>query len=356
MKSKKENYTKKMDIIKSIISLIFICISIFTIVTSFNSPNNINGKSLYSYNVKKDVNYKVYLKENDFYDKEYLGMDKTYLSSLAKNISLDFIYSLNSSKKQNMTYDYNIIATIYVNSANTNENLWEKDIVLLENKKITLDNTSSAKIEESVDVDFNLYNNMVKDFRNNLSTPTISYLTVKLNVNHIIDTNQKDKTENQNSTIEAIINLNQDLFKVTKKTDGENKVSVTENGEEVTQVNKLQLIMGIIIFVVSSIILLNKIKGKFKFTEKSEYSVIVNKILKNYGDIVAEIVHPVNLENMEIIDVRNFDQMLDVEEELRMPILFYEITRGEEGCFIIIHNNIAYRYILRNKKKRRGLF
>ena len=93
------------------------------------------------------------------------------------------------------------------------------------------------------------------------------------------------------------------------------------------------------------------IKGK-SLPTTSEYTRTIRKILRNYGDIVAEIVKPVDLSNLEIIDVKNFDQILDVEEELRMPILFSEDKRNEEGCFVIIHNNIAYRYILRNKKRR----
>ncbi len=76
----------------------------------------------------------------------------------------------------------------------------------------------------------------------------------------------------------------------------------------------------------------------------------LNRILKNYGDIVAEIVTPTETGNMRVIDVKNFDQLLDIEEEIRMPILFYETVEGEEGEFTIIYDNIVYRYILGGRK------
>ena len=55
--------------------------------------------------------------------------------------------------------------------------------------------------------------------------------------------------------------------------------------------------------------------------------------------------------DINVIDVKNFDQMLDVEEELRIPIMFYETKKGTEGELVIVTNEIAYRYILKDKKK-----
>ena len=53
---------------------------------------------------------------------------------------------------------------------------------------------------------------------------------------------------------------------------------------------------------------------------------------------------------MKIVDVKNFDQLLDIEEEIRMPILFYETIPGEEGEFVILFDNMVYRYIISGKK------
>ena len=40
--------------------------------------------------------------------------------------------------------------------------------------------------------------------------------------------------------------------------------------------------------------------------------------------------------------------MLDVEEELRIPIMFYETEKNVSGEFVIVTNEIAYRYVLKN--------
>ena len=55
-----------------------------------------------------------------------------------------------------------------------------------------------------------------------------------------------------------------------------------------------------------------------------------------------------------IIDVKNFDQMLDVEEELRIPIMFFETVKNKEGWFVLVHNDLAYRYVLKDKPNVRN--
>ena len=75
----------------------------------------------------------------------------------------------------------------------------------------------------------------------------------------------------------------------------------------------------------------------------------LSKILKNYGNIIIEITTPINIDDYEIIEVKNIEEMVDLEEELRIPINFYEHIPNYYGEFTLIHNNIAYRYIIEEK-------
>ena len=43
--------------------------------------------------------------------------------------------------------------------------------------------------------------------------------------------------------------------------------------------------------------------------------------------------------------------MLDLEEELKIPIMFYEIIEDVLGEFTITHNNILYRFILKDEER-----
>ena len=43
-----------------------------------------------NYTEKETIDYKVYLKENDFYTEKYLGKDKAYIASLIDYIDLEY--------------------------------------------------------------------------------------------------------------------------------------------------------------------------------------------------------------------------------------------------------------------------
>ena len=102
-------------------------------------------------------------------------------------------------------------------------------------------------------------------------------------------------------------------------------------------------------FLISICLFVIFYKKIFKVEEKNEYTKKLSKILKNYGNIIIEITTPINIEDYEIIEVKDIEEMVDLEEELRIPINFYEHIPNYYGEFTLIHNNIVYRYIIEEK-------
>ena len=47
------------------------------------------------------------------------------------------------------------------------------------------------------------------------------------------------------------------------------------------------------------------------------------------------------------MDVREFDEILKVSEELFKPILYWNNDKEEESWFCVLGNNMVYRYILK---------
>lgn len=339
--SKDKNRKNKKSIV---ICFLLIILSIFIIMSSFNN----SPKESYEYKVNKKVDYKISVKENNFFKNDYIDMNQTYISSVLNKILANFNYEFEGNMKENINYSYDIAEVMNVKYSNNNENLWSEKNYIIENKQINLENENKFNIKESVEVNYNEYNNKAKQFKANFNIPIKSTLEIILTVKQKIDT--KEKIE-QIGTVSLYVNLNEDVCKIEQKSTGLNSYKQLENTKNV---NVFMLIIGLIILIPSvSVVLKNTMKFEAVNNNVGTYSKAIKKILKNYGDVVAEIIKPIELnENTQIIDVKNFDQLLDVEEELRMPILFYEVERGKEGCFIIINNNVAYRYILRNKNKR----
>lgn len=83
------------------------------------------------YEENSNLDYKVYLKENEFYDTPYLEKDKKYISALIKYIDSSFYYTFKSEKALNLNYNYFIDAKLSINDP-SGENIYEKIYTLLE--------------------------------------------------------------------------------------------------------------------------------------------------------------------------------------------------------------------------------
>jgi len=332
-KNKEENIYLKV-----IIAMIIFVIFAFLLTKS----TNIVEKVLVSYETNSDIDYKVYLFPNDYIKSEYMNMGKTYIADLVSTINADFKYNIKSSKKLDSKYKYDIYAKAVVNHNSTGKELWSEEIKLVENEEVSVVDDNSINISSSVELPYNQLNTKVKMFKNQYNIPIKSYVKLTLVL-------RDSMTNKQIATTGLSMDLFEDTFEIQEEHANKSVNNVTESIEP----NKYIIIGEAVIAGFSLLYIIYTIYRAINHlgVRKSFYAKAVHKILKNYGDIVAEVVKPVDLGNLKVIDVKNFDQMLDVEEELRIPIMFYETVRNEEGWFVLVHNDMAYRFILRNKLK-----
>jgi hypothetical protein len=217
--------------------------------------------------------------------------------------------------------------------------------MLLNPKEVEVD-SSNFVIKENIDVNFAEYNNEIKEFKKQFKMPIKADLQVKLFIRS--ESKIPDVEENmiEASIMNVKMDLDEDVFRVEKDFKPTENKSLSEKVETSKDVNKVTVIIGFALVTGAVVIILESIRKALKFGKKSVYEIALNRILKNYGDVVAEIVNPVEIDSLNIIDVKDFDQLLDIEEEIRMPILFYETIPGEQGEFIIVCDNVAYRYVI----------
>ena len=131
-------------------NLKFICIffvtlfiSFICIAKSFETPKE-NKKLLYAYNISRNADYKVYLKQNDYINDEYIGMNSTYITDMVDYIDTNFKYNCSTSRMATAKATYQVVATLNVEysvtGATERPKLWSKEYVLTEPKLLTSDN------------------------------------------------------------------------------------------------------------------------------------------------------------------------------------------------------------------------
>ena len=322
--------------LKIVVSIVVFLISIVLIL---NNSNKKDTPIIEVSNQNSVIDYKVKIFKNDYIKTDYMEKDKTYITDLVDDIEVNYNYKLTNSKKFDSNYKYNISYKILVTHNSTGKELWTEEAVLVNDKDI-IPNKNTIEITDSAIVNYDALNEKVKQFKLNYNIPIDASLQINLNV--------IDSSLNKTIAFTGLnTNLNTEIIDISKNEENNLQAEILPEGKKkVSIIFIIAVITAIFSLLYATYEIIKTVR--YNLSRKSYYEKAINMILKNYGDIVAELVNPVDLSKLNVIDVKNFDQMLDVEEELRIPIMFYETEKNNRGEFVIVTNEIAYRYILKN--------
>lgn len=297
------------------------------------------------YSDKSDLNYQVALKDNTYFETDYLEKDQQYIASLIDFISADFKYDLDIDESLEFNYKYKITANVNVTDDNTNKNIYTFYENLLD--EVSGKSKDSLNINETVKIDYNKYNDIISEF---VDTYHLKNVTCQLTVNmylEIVGDNEelgkKDGTVislNMPLTTDTVaIDIRQDLPDniddlITLKSSYQNseillKISI------VTFALSLAVLVGLIIYIKSS------------ETEEEKYNFQLKKILNNYSTYISKVEDNFDMKDYQILKVTNFIDLLEIRDTMHIPILMIEDKENLVSCFMIPTNNkILYFYSL----------
>lgn len=330
-----------------IIGCVFAILIIFVISLTFLWIYLNKNKSQYvKYTEKSNLDYKVYLKENQFFENKYLEKDNQYVSNLIDYIKADFDYNLKVEEKYiDYKYSYLIAADVTVKDKKTNKNLYHYTEELEKSDYETSHNISQVKLKRSLEIDYNKYNNLIRKFHNlyelsdTESTLNISmYVTVLGNCEDIKDPNKK-----------SIITLSIPLTTKTIAIDMKYAL-VDENDVKLMKCDDLEtdgvlyLITSIGVTFIDLIILVILIKYIVSSrTAQTIYDRELKKILNSYRSYIQKINNNFSLRGYQVLKVDTFTDMLEIRDTINEPILMVESSR-RTGVFFIIPSKTKILY------------
>lgn len=342
------------------IEVIVMFLSVFTLIVSmkilhdsFNKDRDLD-EIRYLYEINNGLDYKVYMYENNFFEEDYLGMNKQYMAKLVDTINVNFYNKLELSRKSNIEYDYIINASINAKTPSTDgifdSILWTKNYVLLDKQVSGGTGVLKNEINVPLEVDFQTYRQLVAEFQNQMRLDVNAYFNIDFIVNYrvYIDGDKIEKTE----TINMQIPLSTQTFQIN--TNYNSKINETIY-QDIVEDNNIKIICGFILFFSSLLCGIILLFILINDTKRTEYIIELNKIIKNYGDVIAAISNLPNLSDREIYEMKTFTDLLNIEEELKIPIIYYEKKFNKEGWFLILHNDKVYRYILKEKQNKKNI-
>ena len=342
---------RKHKIKLGVASAVLIIIAVILILAYFKlSKNEYN-----TYTENARVNYKVSLKENEFYRDQYVDGKSTIIASLIKDIDVNFDYKMNLANEQDYTYEYKILAKTNVKESSKSNSIYETTDELV-NSIQQESNSKDLEIADSVTINYDDYNEKINKFINLYRLDNVTS-TLQLEMDVYVINKYDGKQINEESKIMTVdiplttktINISIDSNVVQGEGKILSKKSEYQNSEYFLWAGIALAIIGIVIFIMLIKYIIEKRSAETMYAQE------LKQILFNYKSYIQRSNTPIDTKGYKIISINTFEEILGLRDTMQAPILMYTEEEEERTKFMILSDKIMYIYVLGAKEIREEL-
>lgn len=351
--------SRKRDCITFLVMFMITVVAMLWSIVTFTKSFIDGDETTFRYNENSELNYKVKLLENNFYEKDYLTEDYDLVASSIDKIEVDFKYLFGASDyftgKYNRKINANIIA--YQKGDNTKKKIWDYHEDIGTEKIGTYDKDILQLMDnDKFVIDYQKYRKLMDEYKKNYGVSLVGDLVVNVKIGANLNYGGfKDEIKIDSRSLGITVSLTDQIVNIKKDIIKDNSQTLVE--KEDSTINYIKLALSVLAFVIGLIlcifmgITLVRIVGI-----DSKYVKELNKIFRAYGSIIVNVKNVEIDDNANIMYVTSFEELLDAQQELRKPILYCNIKKNVESLFLIKYDNdvIVYRMHsdLYNKKKK----
>ncbi|MBR3116309.1 MAG: DUF5305 domain-containing protein [Bacilli bacterium] len=294
-----------------------------------------------NYDENASVGYKVYLNNNNYYDKEYLEEGMQYISGIIRSVDIKYDYNIDYSDKLDSTVINTVNAKVKVVDVTNNEKIIYENEEELKNDKQTKKNTDKLTVDQTISIDYQKYNNFANEFKSKYGIPADCKLIVTFTTSQKNSTGTiEDITRSKVMTVE--IPLSEQMITINKSSDSNEKSAYIATTAK-TFANHAMFVAAIALFVGTAIFAALAVYFIIKKTKlTSEYDRRINKLLKQYDAYITESTNIIGLKP-DAIFVKSFKELLDVRNNIEKAIVYNKVT-DDISRFIIVDGKQEYCY------------
>lgn len=302
------------------------------------------------YTESGDADFKVFLNDNQFFEKDYLGKDQSYVAGLIKNIVADFSYDLNmDASGVGFDYTYQIDAQLIIANKDSGDYIFAPVYEIVPQTAGTVQNGNRLDIDKSVTIDFNEYNALASEFISVYGLKrTTSTLVVTMTVD-VLSRCDEFEDNNQNSYFVALnIPLTEEnfsIFTTSSTPEAQNKVLACSGA-----VNQ-NVFLIIAIIMLSLAVLMAAFLTAFSYITRNEdvtYTNKVRKLVSSYRAFIQQMEGEFDVTDYQIVPIKTFNEMLGIRDTIQSPILMFENLDQTMTEFVIPTNTkILYTFTIK---------
>ena len=299
------------------------------------------------YRESGNIDYDVFLKENEFFEDDILGKDQSYVASLIDKIIADFNYEIEMDTDDVFyRYSYTIKSRLEIIDDTSGVAIFnpEYELVRVENK--SQNSSNRLVINEMVVLNYDQYNSLAGNFLATYDlTDTTSNIVVTLEVDVLSDCNAFSGSSADTYFSELRIPLTTKTVNIKMTStvpDAEAKMIACTRGAGSEVFKTTAIVLGVVavimLLVLIAFIYLTR-------TDDITYTARVKKIVSQYKSYIQRIKNAFDMSAYQVVLVETFDEMLEIRDTIQAPILMHENEDKTCARFIIpTDNKLLYLY------------
>lgn len=304
-------------------------------------------ESIIGYNEVGNIDYKVFLKENNYYQEQYLGKDMQYVASIIKDIVPTFTYEMHSEEEMEYTYNYKVSADLIISDPNDNNKvLYKRPSLLVKDTKEKVTG-GSFRVDQEVSINYDEYNNYVNAFKKEYALSVNSKLVLTFNIDVTGKSPLLKEDFKKSSKLVIAIPMSEQTINIGIDTSDINNSGTLERNY-MSQIKKpVALVLGIIVGLLSLALLYIVIYNFLTNRSKTDvYKATIKSILREYDRAIvsSKTADTIDESKYNVIEVPRIEELLDAHDSTGKPILYNEDTENDISTFIIVSDEILYKY------------
>ena len=304
-------------------------------------------ESIIGYNEVGNIDYKVFLKENNYYQEQYLGKDMQYVASIIKDIVPTFTYEMHSEEEMEYTYNYKVSADLIISDPNDNNKvLYKRPSLLVKDTKEKVTG-GSFRVDQDVSINYDEYNNYVNAFKKEYALSVNSKLVITFNIDVTGKSPLLKEDFKKSSKLVIAIPMSEQTINIGIDTSDINNSGTLERNY-MSQIKKpVALVLGIIVGLLSLALLYIVIYNFLTNRSKTDvYKATIKSILREYDRAIvsSKTADTIDESKYNVIEVPRIEELLDAHDSTGKPILYNEDTENDISTFIIVSDEILYKY------------
>lgn len=349
-REKYDKYNKSISSKKSIQIVYYLClIGIFScLLLLFSVKTFVNREvNALKYKESSDVDYRVKLKPNEYYETDNLPSGMVYIASLIDSIDLRFNYTFTTNSNIDYNASYYIEAITRVYGKDNKNILYEKSEILVPEEKISKKNIMANNFFKEVNVNYEHFNAFVKAFKASYSLNYDSDVTIVLHVNsHGTSSSFNDDIDSEGLSL-VVIPLTEQTINITIDSKNINNSGSVIDDNIWNNINYIYFSCLVISLIGDLYVIYKLIRLIIKiYKSRSNYDKTLRKILKEYDSIITNAENILDESDYKVLNLSSFDELRDAHDNLGSPIIYNELIPGKLSYFSIIDDNLLYKYTL----------